>query len=90
MADRSNVSADLVWEIVRQFQTASLAHYILTSVFYSGNNNAFLVKRNSGGGVRFSRDPLNPVNKHSRKVSTQFPVFEGIRANLLPVCRLRQ
>ncbi|OAP56989.1 hypothetical protein AYL99_09101 [Fonsecaea erecta] len=31
------------------------------------NNNAFLVKRKSGGGVQFSRDPFNLVNKHSRK-----------------------
>ncbi|KIX98024.1 uncharacterized protein Z520_06103 [Fonsecaea multimorphosa CBS 102226] len=31
------------------------------------NNNAFLVKRKSGGGVQFSRDPFNLTNKHSRK-----------------------
>ncbi|MCJ1404452.1 hypothetical protein MMC11_007677 [Xylographa trunciseda] len=30
-------------------------------------NNAFLVKRRSGGGVQFSRDPFNLVNKNSRK-----------------------
>ncbi|MCJ1472832.1 hypothetical protein MMC13_001481 [Lambiella insularis] len=30
-------------------------------------NNAFLVKRKSGGGVQFSRDLYNLVNKHSRK-----------------------
>ncbi|GAD99328.1 60S ribosomal protein L28 [Paecilomyces variotii No. 5] len=29
--------------------------------------NAFLVKRGSAGGVQFSRDPLNLVNKHSFK-----------------------
>ncbi|EFR03304.1 ribosomal protein L28e [Nannizzia gypsea CBS 118893] len=29
--------------------------------------NAFLVKRKCAGGVQFSRDPLNLVNKHSRK-----------------------
>ncbi|KAM5439657.1 hypothetical protein MferCBS31731_004413 [Microsporum ferrugineum] len=29
--------------------------------------NAYLVKRKNGGGVQFSRDPLNLVNKHSRK-----------------------
>ena len=34
-----------------------------------GTNNAYLVKRKSGGGVQFSRDPLNLVNKHSRKVN---------------------
>ncbi|KAH8689703.1 60S ribosomal protein L28 [Talaromyces proteolyticus] len=31
------------------------------------NQNAFLVKRSSAGGVQFSRDPLNPTNYHSRK-----------------------
>lgn len=34
-----------------------------------GNQNAFLVKRKSGGGVQFSRDSFNLVNKHSRKQS---------------------
>ncbi|KAJ8108359.1 hypothetical protein ONZ43_g6450 [Nemania bipapillata] len=42
------VSADLVWEVVR-------------------SQNSFLVKRKSSGGVQFSRDPLNLINKHSRK-----------------------
>lgn len=32
-----------------------------------GSQNAYLVKRNSGGGVQFSRDPYNLINKHSRK-----------------------
>jgi len=31
------------------------------------NQNAYLVKRNDAGGVRFSRDPLNLLNTHSRK-----------------------
>ncbi|TKA28935.1 hypothetical protein B0A50_03346 [Salinomyces thailandicus] len=31
------------------------------------NQNAFLCKRKQAGGVQFSRDPLNLVNKHSRK-----------------------
>ncbi|WEW61870.1 hypothetical protein PRK78_007367 [Emydomyces testavorans] len=48
-AGRTNVSEDLIWEIVR-------------------SQNSFLVKRNSGGGARFSRDPLNLTNVHSRKV----------------------
>ncbi|EXJ79633.1 ribosomal protein L28e [Capronia epimyces CBS 606.96] len=48
MSERSNISGDLLWEVVR-------------------HNNAYLVKRNSGGGVQFSRDPFNLVNKHSRK-----------------------
>jgi Ribosomal L28e protein family. len=33
-----------------------------------GNQNAYLVRRNAGGGSQFSRDPLNLVNKHSYKV----------------------
>ncbi|MCJ1227737.1 hypothetical protein MMC12_004395 [Toensbergia leucococca] len=48
MADHTNVSADLIWELVRP-------------------NNSYLVKRKSGGGAQFSKDPLNLVNKHSRK-----------------------
>ncbi|KAI9859366.1 MAG: hypothetical protein M1813_006703 [Trichoglossum hirsutum] len=35
----------------------------------SRNNNSYLVKRRTGGGVQFSRDPLNLLNKHSRKHS---------------------
>ncbi|OKO98576.1 hypothetical protein PENSUB_9252 [Penicillium subrubescens] len=31
------------------------------------NQNAYLVRRNTGGGSQFSRDPLNLVNKHSLK-----------------------
>ncbi|MCJ1337078.1 hypothetical protein MMC09_002357 [Bachmanniomyces sp. S44760] len=30
-------------------------------------NTAYLVNRKTGGGAQFSRDPLNLVNKHSRK-----------------------
>ncbi|KAI2791586.1 putative 60S ribosomal protein L28e [Penicillium oxalicum] len=33
------------------------------------NQNAYLVRRNTGGGSQFSRDPLNLVNKHSFKYS---------------------
>merc|ERR1712000_586115 len=40
----SQVSSDLIWEIV-------------------GAQNAFLVKRAQSGGVRFSRDPMNLVDK---------------------------
>lgn len=32
-----------------------------------GNNNAYVVSRRTGGGVRFSRDPLNLKNMHTRK-----------------------
>lgn len=35
----------------------------------TGNQNAYLVNRNDAGGLQLSRDPLNLVNKHSRKVS---------------------
>ncbi|KAL8660393.1 MAG: hypothetical protein Q9202_006594 [Teloschistes flavicans] len=31
------------------------------------SNNAYLVKRRSGGGSQFSKDPLNLTNQHSRK-----------------------
>ncbi|KAJ5902492.1 60S ribosomal protein L28 [Penicillium taxi] len=31
------------------------------------NQNAYLVRRNTGGGAQFSRDPLNLVNKQSFK-----------------------
>lgn len=39
------------------------------TVVSTGNTNSFLVKRRLGSGkqVVFSRDPLNLVNKHSRK-----------------------
>jgi hypothetical protein len=40
----------------------------LIHVIYLGNQNSYLVKRNTNGGVRFSRDPLNLTNVHSRKV----------------------
>lgn len=33
----------------------------------TGSQNAYIVKRK---GVQFSRDPLNLVNLHSRKVSS--------------------
>ena len=40
-----------------------------------GPNNAYLVKRKSGGGSQFSRDPLNLMNKHSRKVCCNSQVY---------------
>jgi large subunit ribosomal protein L28e len=45
----------------------------------TGNRSAYTVKRRSGGGVEFSRDPLNLLGKHSRVVRTRpFPsVTEG-------------
>ncbi len=37
-------------------------------VWETGTTNSYLVKRRAGGGVQLSRDPLNLMNKHSRKV----------------------
>ena len=34
-----------------------------------GNNNSYLAKDKRNGGVQFSRDPLNLINKNGRKVS---------------------
>ncbi|KAI9790353.1 MAG: hypothetical protein M1816_005171 [Peltula sp. TS41687] len=39
-------------------------------------NNSFLVKRRTGGGVQFSRDPLNLLNKHSRKLR-RYAQYDG-------------
>jgi hypothetical protein len=39
-----------------------------TDMLLPGNQNSYLIKRNTNGGVRFSRDPLNLTNVHSRKV----------------------
>lgn len=41
---------------------------ILDLLTPAGSNNAYLVKRASGGSPQFSSDPLNLVNKNSRKV----------------------
>ena len=43
-----------------------------TNLLAPGPNNAYLVKRKTAGGVQFSRDPLNLMNKHSRKVYYDF------------------
>ncbi|KAK5073625.1 hypothetical protein LTR64_007237 [Lithohypha guttulata] len=47
MSQPTNVSDDLLWQVVR-------------------SNNAYLIKRKTGGGAYFSRDPFNLLNKHSR------------------------
>lgn len=44
---------------------------ILTLWEITGDNNSYLVKRKQSGGVQFSRDPLNLVNKNSRKVRNE-------------------
>lgn len=68
MADRSNISSDLIWEIAREAVLARpLAAIILTDPSAPGNQNAYLVKRRTGSHAHyFSRDPLNLVNQHSR------------------------
>ena len=35
----------------------------------TGKNNSYLVKRKTAGGAQFSKDPMNLMNKHTRKVS---------------------
>ena len=45
---------------------------VLTGGLLAGPHNSFLVKRKTYGGVQFSRDPLNLVNQHSRKVRGLF------------------
>lgn len=54
-------------QMLRQGHHSSAAP---NTVLQIGNNNSYLVKRNTGGGVQFSRDPLNLMNKNSRKVRT--------------------
>jgi hypothetical protein len=65
----SNVSADLIWEIVRECREPPTTMSIfLTLTAFPGNQNSYLVKRKALGGVSFSRDPLNLTNRHTRKV----------------------
>ncbi|KAL8923396.1 MAG: hypothetical protein Q9172_003145 [Xanthocarpia lactea] len=55
----------------------------ITNTSYTGPNNAYLVKRKSGGGSQFSKDPLNLTNKHSRKVQ-DFTTLWRRAVGLLP------
>ena len=64
----SNVSQDLVWEIVRTSAPVHSSDFLVFANDFPGPNNAYLVKRKSGGGSQFSKDPYNLMNKHSRKV----------------------
>lgn len=68
MAEHANVSSDLIWEVCSE-SAAINESTNSRDAEYAGPNNAFLVKRKSAGGSQFSRDPLNLMNKHSRKVS---------------------
>ncbi|KAL8802173.1 MAG: hypothetical protein Q9182_003962 [Xanthomendoza sp. 2 TL-2023] len=43
----------------------------------TGSNNAYLVKRKSGGGCQFSKDPYNLTNQHSRKAVGLLPAANG-------------
>ncbi|TVY14974.1 putative 60S ribosomal protein L28e [Lachnellula arida] len=66
----TQVSSDLIWEIahVGVGDTARRRNYVRGLKFgIIGNQNSYLVKRAQSGGVRFSRDPLNLTNVHSRK-----------------------
>ena len=74
-----NISPDLIWEVCRtyilttpKYSLLQLQSFRVTSsnqyvCVCTGHNNAYLVKRKSGGGVQFSRDPMNLTNVHSRK-----------------------
>lgn len=55
-----------------------------------GPNNAYLVKRKTAGGSQFSKDPLNLMNKHSRKVKTLYNSLRVSNINANVVCRIRQ
>ncbi|KAL8632261.1 hypothetical protein Q9189_002051 [Teloschistes chrysophthalmus] len=46
------------------------------------SNNAYLVKRSSGGGSQFSKDPMNLTNKHSRKGIVNYTAKQNYRADL--------
>ncbi|CAF9922975.1 MAG: hypothetical protein GOMPHAMPRED_002701 [Gomphillus americanus] len=68
MTEITNVSADLLWELTREYILVAIQlQQMLMKWTIPGHQNAFLVKRRTGGGVQFSRDPLNLTNKHSRK-----------------------
>lgn len=66
----SNVSQDLVWEMCRECSRPDDPIFLLLTPDLPGGHNAFLVKRKTAGGQQFSKDPLNLMNKHSRKVRT--------------------
>ena len=66
----SNVSQDLVWEMCRESSRQEDPIFLLLTPNLPGGHNAFLVKRKTAGGQQFSKDPLNLMNKHSRKVHT--------------------
>lgn len=77
----SNVSADLIWEITRKwFSSVFGASCTVSDEFaLAGSQNAFLVKRKTGGSPQFSRDPFNLTNVHSRKVRVEEGKFwEGM------------
>ncbi|KAI9810962.1 MAG: hypothetical protein M1827_005693 [Pycnora praestabilis] len=55
--------------VVVTFEMALMENNVSSDLIWelTRPNNSYLVKRKSGGGSQFSRDPLNLVNKHSRK-----------------------
>lgn len=80
----SNMSTDVVWEICREFIPLAFSSHreLIFGNWGLGMQNAYLVKRRSGGGVQFSRDPLNLMNKHSRKVWMYPPVEYALAYDL--------
>lgn len=65
--ERPNVSADLIWEVASELQNGQFFSPGADATVE--NNNAFLVKRRSGGGAQFSRDPFNLTNTNTRTVT---------------------
>jgi hypothetical protein len=51
---------------------------MLNHHFVIGNQNSYLVKRKTSGGVQLSRDPLNVMNIHSRTVCNRIAVLKEI------------
>lgn len=77
MGQEGNVSSDLIWEIARE-KCANVHYGLPTDTLRTGTTNSYLVKRKSGGRFQFSRDPLNLVNKHSKKVNSFVKKLEYI------------
>jgi hypothetical protein len=60
-------SADLIWECTStaKFRGSIVADAVTDET--AEHFNSYQVKRRSGGGALFTRDPLNLVNKQTRK-----------------------
>lgn len=69
MSSEENISSDLIWEITSE-KIAELDSRVSANALRIGATNSYLVKRKTGGRFQFSRDPLNLMNKQSKKVSS--------------------